>query len=134
MFYVKSTSRWANYIKKGKGAKSTKSKEKTLFEALLKNYALEANLILTPEYRFSMQRQFKADWAVSNGAKTCLVEYEGISNYGKSGHTTLKGFTSNCEKYNLAQSLGYPVYRYTKLNFKQVLNDLTNFFTDNYDK
>lgn len=91
-------------------------------------------LIVTPEYRFSTQRQFKSDWCVSNKIKTCLVEYEGISNEGKSGHTTLVGYTSNCEKYNLAQLLGYPVFRYTKLNFDQVWDDLKNFFTDNYGK
>jgi hypothetical protein len=124
--------------------KSSQSKEKDNFVLILKSFAEKAKLILTPEYRFTMQRQFRADWCVSNGTKTCLLEYEGINGEIKkiggvfyqrmSGHTSVDGYTENCEKYNLAQMLGYPVFRYTKMNYTQVEQDLKNFFTDNYGK
>lgn len=92
------------------------------FEALAKMQKYQVE----PEFRFLLDRKFKADWRVSDGNKTCLVEYEG--SYGKSRHTTFTGYAKDCEKYNLAQLAGYTVLRYTVLNFDNVFNDLEKFF------
>jgi len=45
------------------------------------------------------------------------VEYEGI--YGKSRHTTMSGYTGDCEKYNEAQILGWRVLRFTAKNIRK---------------
>jgi len=83
-----------------------------------------------PEFKFCPDRRFRADWKVSKGERSCLVEYEGMPLMAnkKSRHVTLQGYTSDCNKYNLAQLLGYPVFRYTVLSFDYVIGDLENFF------
>lgn len=72
------------------------------------------------EFRFS-KRRFKFDFAIPH--RKIAVEYEGLMSE-KSGHTTVKGYTSNCRKYNLAALHGWKVLRYTALNYKQLENDL----------
>lgn len=79
------------------------------------------------EFKFAPKRKFRADWKVTHNNKSCLVEYEGII-CAKSRHTNLLGYTTDCEKYNLAQLLGYPIFRYTQLNFQNVLKDLEDYF------
>lgn len=87
-----------------------------------------------PEFKFCPTRRFRADWKVSKGDKSCLVEYEGMplranqKGQKHSRHVTLMGYTNDCNKYNLAQILGYPVFRYTVINLKYVLGDLEQFF------
>lgn len=78
------------------------------------------------EYRFAKPRRFRFDFfskQINLG-----VEYEGLgTKEGKSkmgGHQTLKGFSSNCEKYNLACKKGHRLLRYTALNYDQFENDL----------
>lgn len=83
------------------------------------------------EFKFSPNRKFKADWMVSDGKKMCLVEYEGIK--GKSRHTSIGGYSKDCEKYNLAQILGFAVFRYTVLNFDSSIGDLNRFFGKSID-
>lgn len=93
------------------------------------NFQDIANMLgyqVEPEFKFCTTRKFKADWKVAKGNKTCLVEYEGIK--GRSRHTSIMGYSKDCEKYNLAQSLGYPVFRYTVINFDQVIIDLEKYF------
>jgi hypothetical protein len=76
-----------------------------------------------PEYKFIEDRKFRADWLVLAGNKHVLIEYEGVM-AAKSRHTSVKGYTRDCEKYNLAQMNGYIILRYTVLNFQDVLKDL----------
>lgn len=64
---------------------------------------------------YAKPRMFRFDFAIVD--KMIAIEYEGI-NGGKSRHTTLTGYTKDTEKYNLAQQLGWKVYRYTALNYK----------------
>lgn len=71
------------------------------------------------EYKFLTDRKFRADWLVND---KILIEYEGIK--GKSRHTSITGYSNDCEKYNLAQIHGFVVMRYTILNFDNVFNDL----------
>lgn len=73
------------------------------------------------EYRFDDKRRFKFDIALEK--HKIAFEYEGI--VGKfSRHTNIKGYTRDTEKYNLAQSKGWRVFRYTALNYKDFLSDL----------
>jgi hypothetical protein len=75
------------------------------------------------EFKFS-DRKFRFDFYIP-WLKTG-IEYEGImvKSEEKSGHTSMAGYSSNCEKYNLAQILGYRVLRYTALNHKTLGTDL----------
>ena len=66
------------------------------------------------EHRFHPVRRWHFDWAMPD--KKVAVEYEGVGGRGKSRHTTLKGYTNDCEKYNAAAVLGWIVLRYTVLS------------------
>lgn len=100
-------------------AKKDHSVKKGNFANLAKLYGFSVE----KEFKFDKKRKFRADWKVSKNGKSVLVEYEGI-NSTKSGHTTVLGYTKDCEKYNLAQINGYKVLRYTMKNFCDVFRDL----------
>ncbi len=85
--------------------------------AILARLTLELNL--TPfekEYRFNSLRRHRADFA--NIKMQMLIECEGggwlktSHGHGK-GHLHPKRFESDCEKYNIATSLGWDVFRFT---------------------
>ena len=46
------------------------------------------------------------------------IEYEGLMS-AKSRHTTVSGFSDDCEKYNAAAQLGWAVYRFTAPMLRQ---------------
>jgi hypothetical protein len=73
------------------------------------------------EYRFHPTRRWRFDFAWPD--HKVAIEWEGIVSI-KSGHTTLKGYTSNCEKYNEATLLGWSVYRFTALHQKTYVIEL----------
>jgi hypothetical protein len=82
-----------------------------------------------PEFLFVPGRKYKADIFIP--VINCLIEYEGLvfkpndkGTTGKSGHTTATGYSSNCEKYNLATLLGFRLLRYTAMNYKNMMNDV----------
>jgi len=62
------------------------------------------------EYKFHPTRKWRFDYAFKN--KMVAVEYEGIYS-AKSRHTSLSGFTKDCEKYSEAAILGWKVIRVT---------------------
>jgi very-short-patch-repair endonuclease len=67
---------------------------------------------LYDEYRFHPTRKWRFDYAIP--AKKIAIEYEGQPyRIAKGGHNTIKGFQSNCEKYNEATLLGWKVLRFT---------------------
>lgn len=75
------------------------------------------------EYQFSPPRKFRFDYC--NVDKKLAIEYEGlVATNKKGGHQTKIGYSSNCEKYNLAVKQGWRVLRYTALNFQDVFKDL----------
>ena len=73
------------------------------------------------EHRFHPTRKWRADIAIPS--LNVLVEFEGIIS-SKSRHTTVTGFTNDCEKYNQAQLTGWKVLRYTVLNKSQFFDDI----------
>jgi len=75
----------------------------------------------TTELKFDIVRRFRFDWAIPS--LRIAIEYEGIFS-DKSRHTTVNGFSKDCEKYNLALSLGWRVLRYTSKNYQELENDL----------
>lgn len=104
--------------------RKTDTSEKFLLGAILaERYGKE----LRAEYRFCMDRRFRADYYVPR--LNVLIEYEGVFG-GKSRHTNAVGYTNDCEKYNRATLMGYRVLRYTAKNYAQVTADLDELEQD----
>lgn len=86
-----------------------------------------ANIPFVTEHRFDEVRRFRFDIAIP--LLMTAIEYEGLVATGqKGGHQTKKHYTKDTEKYNLAMSKGWRVYRYTNLNYKNFENDLKIMF------
>lgn len=79
---------------------------------------------LVMEYKFHPVRKWRFDFCIPD--LRIAFEYEGIMG-DKSRHTNMKGFTNDTSKYNSAQLLGWKVFRYTVLNYKQVGVDALAF-------
>lgn len=103
----------------------TSSREKDFLEFAL----IAAKVPYVKEHQFVEHRKFKFDYAILE--KKIALEYEGLvfnsnkeTSSGKSGHTTVGGYTQNCIKYNLATCLGWRVLRYTAMNYTDIVEDL----------
>lgn len=98
------------------------SLEKNTITAILHDFRRK-NMItdFIEELQFSKKRRFRFDWCIVD--IKVAIEYEGLFSK-KSGHTTATGYTSDCEKYNLAQMEGWLVLRYTAINYKSIEEDL----------
>jgi hypothetical protein len=83
----------------------------------IEEYLKYAGIQFVCEHQFAPPRKFRFDLAIPS--LKIAIEYEGVIS-DKSGHTTIKGFTKDCQKYNLAASLGWSVYRYTALNINEL--------------
>jgi len=73
------------------------------------------------EYKFHETRQWRFDIAIPS--LKIAIEYEGIMSR-KSRHTTVTGYTKDCEKYNAATIAGWRVLRYNAINYKSLGDDL----------
>lgn len=76
------------------------------------------------EYKFSDKRKFRFDYAIPE--HKIAIEYEGVyqNHTGKSRHTTVTGYSRDCEKYNLAVIEGWRVLRYTAKNVQNLDSDI----------
>ena len=98
------------------------------FENYLKQKCGEKHMSLHPEYRFDEKRRFRFDYAIPE--KLVAFEYEGgIWNNG--GHVRGAGYSSNCDKYNIAALRGWRVYRFTCASFSKEKISYTLDFIDN---
>lgn len=84
-------------------------------------FCAQNSLTLLTEHKFLKDRRYRFDWAIPE--LMIAIEYEGIFNCLKSRHTTLKGYSSDLDKYNLAVTNGWKVLRYSALNFKNLPDD-----------
>lgn len=87
----------------------------------IKNHLSLLSIEFEAELMFSSFRKFRFDVAIPD--MKVAVEYEGLMSV-KSGHTTITGYTKDCDKYNLAQIEGWTVLRYTVTNYKNFPEDL----------
>lgn len=110
-----SANEWREMMKKLKTKKSTKYVDEIRMMLKL------ARIDFVEEYKFHPTRKWRFDFC--DPKRMWAVEYEGLMS-DKSGHTTIKGYSDNCEKYNSASVLGWTVLRYTALNYKSVIADL----------
>jgi hypothetical protein len=85
------------------------------------NTLLPGDMFCECEYKFHHERKWKFDYAIPE--LKIAIEYEGLMSE-KSGHTTITGYSDNCEKYNMAVILGWKVLRYTALNWNNLREDL----------
>lgn len=81
----------------------------------------EAGIDFVEEYKFTSDRKLRFDLAIL--PHKIYIEYEGLI-AKKSRHTTISGYSKDCEKYNLAASEGWTGLRYTALNFTNVVSDV----------
>lgn len=123
-----SASEYQELSRKKMGSKP--SKEKASIELALKAIGLP----FEREYLFAPDRKFRADYCLPD--HRILIEYEGLiynnnrrGSSGKSRHTTIKGFTGDIEKYNIATLLGFRMLRYTAKTYKQVYSDVMSLIT-----
>lgn len=79
------------------------------------------NIDFVAEHKFHEERKWRFDIAIP--AQKIALEYEGIMSR-KSRHTTVTGYTKDCEKYNAATIAGWRVLRYNAINYKSLGDDL----------
>lgn len=73
------------------------------------------------EYRFHVIRRWRFDLAFVN--KKIAVEMEG-GIWKRGRHNRPQGFIKDCEKYNMAQKMGWKVLRYTPQTMNDAIGDL----------
>ena len=78
------------------------------YEEIFADFLKDRKIPFECEFKFFPTRRFRADFAFID--KKILVEIEGAI-FGNGRHTRGAGFEKDCEKYNLAASLGFKVYR-----------------------
>lgn len=113
-------------VVKAKPVQKKKGEAKGL--KFMKQQLNDANIPYSTEYKFHDVRRFKFDIALP--ILKIAFEYEGLVS-SKSRHTSITGYTRDTEKYNLAQSMGWKVFRYTALNYKNFESDLKEMFNEN---
>jgi hypothetical protein len=77
-------------------------------------------LVPVQEHRFHETRKWRFDLAVPT--IKLAIEYHGHSGFTggeASGHSTIKGLTNDCEKFNQARLLGWTVFAFTTLHFSE---------------
>jgi len=110
------------HLKKIKKKIEKISVEKETIKTLLWLYKREGKITdYVEELQFHNERLFRFDWAIPD--LKIAIEYEGLMSK-KSGHTTVKGYSKDTEKYNLAAIDGWIVLRYTALNYNNLHVDL----------
>lgn len=100
---------------------SYKSKERDILHLYIQDICRKNRFTVETEHRFDAVRRFRFDWAIME--LKIAIEYEGLFS-SKSRHTTISGYVSDCEKYNLAQLSGWKVLRYTASNYGQFIQDI----------
>ncbi len=93
----------------------------------IKSFLIREGIRFQEEYKFSKTRMFRFDIYLTD--LNIGVEYEGLQSE-KSGHTTSKGYTDDCDKYNLAVIERIYVLRYTAFNYNQFEKDIARILNE----
>jgi len=76
--------------------------------------------LVETEFKFHPVRRWRFDYAIPE--IKLAVEYQGhagfVGKFGASGHSSIKGITNDCEKFNQAVGLGWRVLAFTALHFR----------------
>ena len=108
-------------VGKKKGNKSTKIRTEAPEVLEMETWLKYSNIEYIKEYKFHPKRKWRADIAIPS--KMVLIEWDGIMSE-KSRHTSVTGFSEDCNKMNAAQLLGWKVLRYTVINKSQFFTDI----------
>lgn len=100
------------------------SVEKEWLSLNLAKWCNDRGYELVEEFKFCPDRKWRADWYIP--ALKLLCEYEGLF-AEKSRHTTMSGYTADTEKYSKASQMGFGLIRVTAMNYKTILEKLTEF-------
>jgi very-short-patch-repair endonuclease len=93
------------------GVRPVQSANLNMIEATLKAMGLRYE----KEFKFDETRKFRFDFALPDFK--IAIEYEG-GVFLSGRHQRMSGFARDCDKYNLATSLGWRVLRFTAINFR----------------
>lgn len=102
-----------------KAQKKVKRKDEVDPKTYIHHYLMSLGKNVVTEYRFS-KRMFRFDWAIPNDL--IYIEFDG--SFGKTRHGTMTGLARDNEKFNLAVTLGWRGFRYTVLNYKNIIDDI----------
>jgi hypothetical protein len=95
------------------GTNKTGVRKRTGSQILLEHHLDELGLEWVPEFRFYQTRKWRSDYKVwFDGGMSCLIEIEG-GVYVQGRHSRGAGMEKDMVKYNEAQLLGYPVFRFS---------------------
>lgn len=95
-------------------SKIAKPKQFNKWEAKLNDilHSLLPDRLIYPEFRFHEIRKWRFDFAVICDYTKIAFEIEG-GTWSGGRHVHPIGFAKDCEKYNMAVSMGWQVYRLT---------------------
>lgn len=104
---------------KGNPVKAEISREKKWINVTLHDWGMKMGYVIETEYLFAKDigRKWRFDWAIKE--KKIAIEYNGVFSK-KSRHLTATGHTGDIEKINMAQDLGWIVWQFTPLNYKDL--------------
>lgn len=102
-----------------------RSKEKDWISQNLLLWCNEHALQLQEEYKFHPERKWRFDWCIP--ALKVAIEYEGIFSE-KSRHTNKMGYVKDAQKYREAVKLGWKIFRYTAIDYKNLITDLNEYY------
>lgn len=88
------------------------------------------NIPFVTEFKFHATRKFRFDVAFPE--HKLALEYEGLVSE-KSRHTTITGYTRDCDKYNEAVLLGWKVFRFTAINYRNFYSFIQTFLNDGHN-
>lgn len=98
--------------------RQSKVKVPSVGEAVLCRQLDALKIDYEQEFKFHPVRKWRADFLITG--YPILVEVEGgVWGGANSGHTSGKGYSANCEKYNTAATMGYYVIRSTTEQVKK---------------
>ena len=99
-------------------------KNKSIYETQMNALLTEAGYKFQREFKFCPPRRWRFDFVLEPVKTKIAIEIEGAIWTGKGRHSVGKGFISDCEKYNMAQIMGYIVLKYTPETLPNVIKDL----------
>lgn len=102
-----------------------RSKEKEWIEANLLFWCNQHALQLREEYKFHPERKWRYDYSIPE--IMWAGEYEGIFSK-QSRHTNKIGYAKDALKYREGTKLGWKIFRYTAIDYKNLITDLNEYY------
>lgn len=105
---------------------NNQSISKTQLEDAVCRFCMENDLDFIREFTankaYGSLRKFRFDMVIFE--MKLIIEYEGLMS-AKSRHTTVTGYSRDCDKYNEATVNEWKVLRYNTINYRNCIPDIT---------